>query len=205
MSSLFQSLTTLDPHWIYAVIFLVAFIENIFPPSPSDAIVVFGGALAGMEKGNFLAALASAAIGSTVGFMTMFLIGKWFGRKILETGKIKFIRPDVLHRSEAWFARYGYWLIVANRFLAGTRAVVPFFAGISVLDFTRTSVLSLVSSTLWYGILIYAGYSLGEHWEKVGFFLKTYSEAMTVLVVVVAVIIFVRYKQGRRSAKGGGV
>ncbi len=185
---------------MYAAIFLVAFIENIFPPSPSDAIVVFGGALAAMEKGNFLAALAAGAIGSTVGFMTSYGIGKWFGRVILEAGRIKFIRPEILHRSEAWFAAYGYWLIAANRFLAGTRAIVPFFAGIAGLNLVKTSVLSLVSSVLWYGILIYAGYSLGEHWEKVGFFLKTYSEVMTVIVVIVLAVLIVRFMKTR----GGG-
>jgi membrane protein DedA with SNARE-associated domain len=105
VSEFFQSLTSLDPAWIYAVIFLMAYIENIFPPSPSDAVVVFGGALAAMEKGHFILALLAGTVGSTLGFMTMYGIGRWFGKRVIETGKIKFIKLDTLHRMEHWFQK----------------------------------------------------------------------------------------------------
>ncbi|MBI1807538.1 MAG: DedA family protein [Ignavibacteria bacterium] len=193
MNDFIHHLASLDPIWVYAIIFFVAFVENIFPPSPSDAIVVFGGALAAMDRGNFVVALIAGTAGSTLGFMTMFSIGKWFGRKILEAGRIKFIRPEGLHKMEHWFLRYGYWLIVANRFLAGTRAVVSFFAGISELDFVKTSILSCVSSLFWYGILVYTGYSLGEHWEAVASYLKSYSEVMTGIILLAGLILLVRY------------
>lgn len=201
MNDLIHYLATLDPLWVYAIIFSVAFIENIFPPSPSDAIVVFGGALAAMDRGNLYIALVAGTAGSTVGFMTMFSVGKWFGRKILETGKITFIRPEGIHRMEQWFTRYGYWLIVANRFLAGTRAIVSFFAGISDLDFVKTSLLSLVSSLFWYGILVYTGYSLGEHWETVASYLKSYSEVMTGIMLLAGIVLAIRYYL-RKNSRG---
>jgi membrane protein DedA with SNARE-associated domain len=193
LNELFQTLLNLDPIWVYTAIFLVAFIENLFPPAPSDVLVVFGGALAAMEKGNLIVAYFAGTIGSTCGFIVMFLIGRWFGERILEQGKIKFIKKDGLHKFEHWFQKYGFGLIVANRFLTGTRAIVSFFAGISELDFKITTILSFVSSSLWYGILIYAGYSLGQHWERVGLYLKTYSIAITVLVTVIAVAVLIRY------------
>lgn len=193
MNDLIQFLFTLDPYWIYTIIFLVAFIENIFPPAPSDVLVVFGGALAAMGKGHFLIAFLAGAVGGTLGFMVMYGIGKWFGRKILETGKLKFIKLDELHKFEHWFAAYGYWLIIANRFLTGTRAVVSFFAGISELDFTKTSILSFFSSMVWYIILVYAGYSLGKNWEKVGYYLKTYSIIIAILIIAIILIVLVRY------------
>ena len=174
-------------------IFLVAFIENLFPPAPSDVLVVFGGALAAMDKGSLILAYFAGTIGSTCGFILMFLIGRWFGERILEQGKIKFIKKDALHKFEHWFQKYGFGLIIANRFLTGTRAIVSFFAGISELDFKITTLLSFVSSSLWYGILIYAGYSLGQHWERIGWYLKTYSIAITVLVTVIAAVALFRY------------
>ncbi len=185
------------------MIFLVAFIENVFPPSPSDAVVVFGGALAAMEKGNFFAALLAGSLGSSTGFVVVYFIGRWFGRTILEAGRIKFIQPALLHRVEHWFARYGYWIIVGNRFLAGTRAVVSFFAGISSLRLFKTALLSFLGSLLWYAILLYAGYSLGQHWEKVGFYLKTYSELVTAIVVVVLIFLVARSFYGNSSGKTG--
>ncbi len=201
MNELIQFLSTLDPWWIYTIIFLVAFIENIFPPAPSDVLVVFGGALAAMGKGHFFIALLAGATGGTLGFMVMYGIGKWFGHKILETGKIKFIKLDELHKFERWFASYGYWLIIANRFLTGTRAVVSFFAGMSELDFTKTSVLSFLSSMVWYTILVYAGYSLGKNWERVGYYLKTYSIVISILVIGIVLILVVRYLYKRHQLK----
>jgi membrane protein DedA with SNARE-associated domain len=193
LNELFQSLVSLDPSWVYVAIFVVAFIENLFPPAPSDVMVVFGGALAAMEKGNLIVAYFAGTIGSTCGFITMFLIGRWFGERILEQGKIKFIRRDKLHQFEGWFKKYGFWLIIANRFLTGTRAVVSFFAGISELDFKKTTILSFISSSLWYGILVYVGYSLGQHWENIGTYLKTYSIGISVLIALAVIGATVRY------------
>ncbi|MBA4311320.1 MAG: hypothetical protein C0417_01700 [Chlorobiaceae bacterium] len=193
MEELIQIITKLDPAWIYFTIFIVAFIENIFPPAPSDILVVFGGALAGMEKGNFVFAFLAGALGGTLGFMVMYSIGKWFGHTILEKGKIKFIKLDGLHKFERWFQKWGFWLIIGNRFLSGTRAVVSFFAGVSELDFKRTTLLSLISSVLWYAILVYAGYSLGQHWEQVGNLLKTYTIGVTIAIILIGTLSAIHY------------
>jgi len=193
LDDLIKSIATFDPIWIYATIFFVAYIENIFPPAPSDILVVFGGALAAMEKGNFLIAFFAGSVGGTLGFITMFAVGKWFGRKIIETGKIKFIKLDDLHNLEKWFVKWGFWIIVGNRFLSGTRAIVSFFAGMSELDFKKTAILSFISSSIWYAILVYAGYSLGHHWEKVNEYLRSYSYAVMILFIVAILFGVARY------------
>ncbi len=100
-----------------------------------------------------------------------------------------------------WFERYGYWLIVANRFLAGTRAVVAFFAGMSDLKLGATVALSFASSLLWNAVLVTAGFILGNNWERVGFYLSTYSQVVTGIVVLVIIILVIRYfstRNGRR-------
>jgi membrane protein DedA with SNARE-associated domain len=201
LSEFIQSLATLDPLWIYTALFLLAFIENIFPPSPSDVAIVFGGALAGMEKGNWVIAWFSGAIGATLGFMVMYGIGKWFGHKIIEKNKIKFLPIENIHKLEAWFTRYGYGIIIANRFLTGTRAIVSFFAGMSELDLLKTTILSFISSLTWYGILTYAGFSLGNNWEEIGFYLGTYTKIVTGVIIVVIAIFLIRYfiKKKNRS------
>ena len=192
MTDLLQYLTTLNPLWICFVVFLISYIENIFPPSPSDVVVVFGGALAGMGKASFVLALFSGVAGSTLGFATMYAIGKWFGRKIIETNSLKFIPREGIAKLESWFGKYGYWIIVGNRFLAGTRAVVSFFAGLSSLDFPKTTLLSFISSLAWYGILVYAGFSLGNHWQEIGLYLSTYSQIVTGLLIAAVVVFVVR-------------
>ena len=201
MHDLLQSFANLDPVWVYTIIFLIAYIENVFPPSPSDVVVVFGGALAAMQHGSFMAALLAGTFGSTLGFMTMYGVGKWFGRRIIETGKLKFIPIENIHRLESWFAKYGYWIIVANRFLAGTRALVSFFAGLSELNLLRTTLLSFISSLVWYSILVYGGYSLGPHWEKIGLYLSTYSEIVTGIIVFVVIAFAVKYLISKNNVK----
>jgi membrane protein DedA with SNARE-associated domain len=196
-----RSLALLDPMWMYVMIFAIAFIENIFPPAPSDVAVVAGGALAALEKGNFFIALLSGALGSTLGFMTMYAVGKWTGAHLLETGRIPFIKPASLRKLEQWFYRFGYWIIVANRFLAGTRAIVSFFAGMSRLPLVPVVILSFLSSVIWYGILVFAGYTLGEHWERVGSYLASYSEVVTGLVILGVALWFIRYVIKKRSAQ----
>ncbi len=183
--------------WVYAAIFFIAYIENIFPPSPSDIIIVAGGYLVGVGHIDFIVALLVATLGSTTGFMTMYKIGDWFGLKIIETGKIKFIPLESVHKVENWFRKYGYWLIVVNRFLSGTRAVVGFFAGMAEVKFVPTAALCFVSALVWNWILVYAGTLLGENWESIGFYLSTYSQIVTVLIVtgaIVATIIWYKRK-----------
>jgi membrane protein DedA with SNARE-associated domain len=201
LNEFIQWLFHLDPAWVYCIIFFFAFVENIFPPSPSDTIIVIGGALSALDKGNFLIALGSATLGSTLGFMTMYGAGKWFGNSIIEKGKLKFVSLESIHKIESWFAKYGYWLIIANRFLSGTRAVISLFAGVSNLDLTKTTALSFVSSLLWNGLLVYAGYALGRHWEEIGLYLAMYSEIVTGIIILLGAIFLIRYFLKRRSGK----
>jgi membrane protein DedA with SNARE-associated domain len=196
------SLQSLDPLWVYAALCGVAFIENLFPPSPSDVAVVFAGSLVGIGTLSFLPALVAATAGGTLGFVVMYRIGKAFGNRILERGKIPFLPPASVYRAEEWFRRYGYWLIAANRFLAGTRAVVSFFAGISELDLRRTTMLSAVSSLAWNAVLLGMGYTLGKNWERIGFYLTTYSQIVTGAVILVILFWVARYVYQRRNGEG---
>jgi len=188
-----QYLQTLSPFLIYVTVLSIAFIENIFPPFPSDVVVVFAGSLISLGQVGFVEILLLATAGSTVGFVVMYKIGNWFGDKILEQGRIKFIPVDAVKKVEAWFVKYGYWIIIANRFLAGTRAVVSFFAGLSELNLLKTTLLSFLSALVWNAILVSAGWYLGRHWERIGFYLNTYSQIVTGIIILVVLILVARY------------
>lgn len=201
IESLIAQLQQLDPLWVYVAVFVIAYIENIFPPSPSDLMIVAGGYLVGIGHIGFWPALIVATLGSTSGFMTMYKIGDWFGIRIIEGGRMKFLPLDSIHKVEEWFRHYGYWLIVINRFLSGTRAVVGFFAGMSEVRFVPTALLCFVSALLWNGLLVYAGTLLGENWETIGFYLSTYSQIVTVLLITGAVVLLVLWKK-RKGGNG---
>lgn len=197
-------LQQLDPAWIYAAIFFIAWVENVFPPSPSDMMVVFGGYLCWGGRAHISLTLDAAVIGSTLGFVTMYGIGYWFGEGILESGKLKFIPRPALHKVQAWVRKWGYWVIAANRFLAGTRAVVSFFAGMSEINLLRTTVLSFFSSLAWNAVLVFAGYTLGKNWRSIEFYLVTYSTAVTVATALVLLFLIVRALCRRRKARKEG-
>jgi membrane protein DedA with SNARE-associated domain len=186
LEDLIQYTQSVDPLLVYVIVFAVAYIENVFPPSPSDTIIVLGGSLVGIERVGFVETLLCATAGSTLGFMTMYKIGDWFGDKILEQGKIKFIPISGVRTVENWFQKHGYWLIVANRFLTGTRAVVSFFAGMAELNLARTTALCFLSALVWNAILVTGGFYLGKNWERIGFYLSTYSQVVTGILIVVA-------------------
>jgi membrane protein DedA with SNARE-associated domain len=180
----------LNPIWIYCFAGSIAYIENVSPPMPSDVILVAAGSLAELGRVNFALLLVLSTTGSTAGFLTMYKVGDWFGVRILEAGKFKYISLEKVHKVEARFKKYGYWVVIVNRFLAGTRAVVSFFTGMSELMLWRTAILSFLSSLLWNFILLFTGKKLGKNWREISFYLVTYGKIITVILILV-IIIFV--------------
>lgn len=201
MEEIVQQLSTWNPLWIYVAIAAFCFVENIFPPAPSDMLVVACGSFIGFGSVGFLPAVLLASAGSTVGFVAMYKIGDWFGLKIVETGKLKFIPVAQVRKVEGWFQRYGYVIIVANRFLSGTRAVVSFFAGLSELSLPKTILLSFISALAWNSILLYAGKELGENWRDISQYLQIYSRAITSVLVLAVLIVLGRYLYKKHDHK----
>ena len=181
-------IATFPPFWIYITLFFFAFIENLFPPSPSDVVTVIGGSLVGAGAINFLLALVFTTLGSILGFALMFYIGATIDKKLIHSGRFRFIPVESLNKVEVWFRKYGYFIVVVNRFMPGTRAVISFFAGISNLDPKRTITLCFVSALLWNAILLYLGFIFGDNVALVDEYLTTYQNI--VIAVTAAVVLF---------------
>ena len=123
----------------------------------------------------------------------MFYIGKYFGDHVVKIGKLKFISQEGLSKVDIWFSKYGYKLIVINRMLPGTRAVVSFFAGLYELDYLKTLSLAFISSLLWNSFIIELGVLLGNNIELIDYYLSTYSRIILLVTLLVAVIFIVKY------------
>ncbi|MEJ5286678.1 MAG: hypothetical protein CH6_0363 [Candidatus Kapaibacterium sp.] len=188
--------------WILAVAFFFQYIENLFPPSPSDVVLLFLGSLVGFEKVNFLPLLIVATIGSSAGFLTMFLLGKIFGERILDAGRFKFINPESLEKTRNWFNRWGYGIVVANRFLSGTRAVISFFAGLAKLSTWKSTILATVSALVWNFLILYAGMALGNNWRSAIRFLELYWKVVLILISIVALGYFIYTLWKKNNSRG---
>lgn len=185
-------ISQLAPFWIYVALFFFSFIENVFPPSPSDLVVVVGGSLIGTGELHFIPTLLVTTIGSVIGFMTLFVIGTQLDRKVIHAGKIKFISIDALNKVEQWFKKWGYWIILANRFLPGTRSVISFFAGLSELDFRKTALLAGISAFVWNTLIIYLGFVFGNNIEIIDRYLSAYKNIAWIITALVVALIALR-------------
>lgn len=198
----FLSSPYISPWLILAVAFFFQYIENLFPPSPSDVVLLFLGSLVSFNKVDFIPLLIVATIGSALGFFTMFIVGKLLGEKILDTGRFKFITPESLAKTRSWFNRWGYGIVVANRFLSGTRAVVSFFAGIAKLSTIKSTLLASISAFVWNFLILYAGKTLGNNWRAAIHFLELYWKIVLIVIIIVVTGYFVYSRLKRSNARG---
>jgi len=193
-------ISTLDTGYIYLILFFFAFIENVFPPSPSDVVVIIGATLISSTSAGFIPILLITSIGSALGFILMYLVGNFFGDKILRSGKLKFISPESLDSTSKWFNKYGYYLILVNRFLPGTRSVISFFTGIHKLKVSKTFLFALISAFAWNVVIIFMGMELGKNVSLIDKYLSTYSTIIILLTAVVIFIFAVRYFLKKRKS-----
>ena len=202
MEHFLETLVSLNPIWVYAVAMTVAYLENIFPPLPSDIVLVAAGYLCATGQVDFGLILILSTIGSATGFVTMYKIGSWFGLKVVETQKIKFLNLEQIHKVENWFTKYGYFVVIGNRFLAGTRAVISFFTGMANLSFWKTTTLAFLSSLMWNFILLYSGKAVGSNWRSLSPYLDTYGFVVILFTFIVFLLFIVRgYIKNRNKSR----
>lgn len=192
-------LGSVDAVWIYLILFFFSFIENIFPPSPSDVVVIVGASLISNTTLGFIPILLITSFGSSAGFILMYYMGKLFGDRILNKGKIKFLNQDDIKKTELWFQKYGYKLIIANRFLPGTRSVISFFSGVCELNIIKTFVAATISAFLWNILIIYLGITLGNNITEIDYYLATYSKIIILVTLILILFFIVRYFIKRKN------
>jgi membrane protein DedA with SNARE-associated domain len=193
-------LQSLSPVGVLALMFFIAYVENIFPPAPSDVALVFAGTLVGLGVVGFAPALIMATLGSTFGFMTAYILGRYFEQHFISGRYHRYLPVNAIHQVERLFNRFGYGVIVANRFLAGTRAIVSFFAGMSKMNLPMTTLLSAVSAAVWNSLLLYLGIVFADNWREAAQYLATYSKVATVVVAAAVVIFLWWFFRKRRGA-----
>ncbi|MFC2103492.1 DedA family protein [Bacteroidota bacterium] len=196
-----NNISNFTPIGIYLTLFAFSLIENVFPPSPSDFVVVVGGSLVSTGVVDFFPTLIFTTVGSLIGFMILFYFGGTVDRKVVHSGKYKHIPINAVEKVETWFKRYGYYVILINRFLPGTRSVISFFAGMSNLDVKKTAILASISALVWNAIIIYLGYIFGNNVTVVDKYLSTYSNIAIGLTVVVVLFLIIKFIIGKKKTK----
>jgi membrane protein DedA with SNARE-associated domain len=177
----------------YAGVFLLLFIENIFPPLPSEVVAPFCGYAAARGALNIVGVIAAAVLGSMVGQMPWYYAGWLLGRRRIESlaarhGRWLTVTPHEVDRVFDWFARYGAASVFFGRMIPAIRAVISLPAGIDRMPLWKFLAFSLAGTTLWMGGLAYAGYRLGKNYQLVEVYLGPGTKIIAGLVVLVYLV-----------------
>lgn len=169
---------TLSPLSIYIIFSLVAYFENVIPPLPGDVLIAFGGYLAAEKIVGFVPLLLITTIASVFGFMSMYMIGAYFGDKIKVQRRrfwlMRFVDVKYYDKAKKWMQKWGQGIILSNRFLAGTRSIISLTSGITRTKFYPTVINATISSLIWNFLLLGFGWIVHENWEIIGHYLNLY-------------------------------
>ncbi len=203
LDELIEWIFTLSAMSIYTIYFLMAYLENVIPPIPGDLFIVFGGYLAAEQIVSYTSLLILTTIASVLGFMTMYGFGSFWGYRIDEHRDkfwlMRIIDVKYFDRGKRWMQKWGQWVIVANRFLAGTRSVIALSAGIYRTKVNYTIISSAVSSVLWNAILLGFGWLVHENWKVIGDYLGFYGWVILIIIVTSVLARFVYTRIHRKK------
>ena len=170
--------------------------ENIFPPAPGDMVVVLGAFLAGTGRLSFIMVFISTTAGSLLGFLILFRLGSYLGRRFFIERNYFFFKKDHINRVGNWFKKYGYFIIALNRFFPGVRSVISIAGGIYKLETKKVVYLALISCSLWNIVWMSIGYTLGTNWnvveKKLSYIFARYNMVLFSLFLVLIIYVAIR-------------
>jgi len=165
LDSLFAWLTALPPAALYLVLAATAAVENVFPPFPSDTVVAFGSFIAARGHGSAVGSFLATWAGNIAGAMFMYALGRRYGASRLIARLSKGQGGGAEARIRAWYGQRGIWALAFSRFLPGVRALVPPIAGALRVPPLRAATAMALASGLWYGVITYFAFRVGDSWE----------------------------------------
>jgi membrane protein DedA with SNARE-associated domain/uncharacterized tellurite resistance protein B-like protein len=158
----------LPPVAVYTVLALLAAIENVIPPVPSDAAVALGAFLSNRGVTTPAGVFFVTWISNLAGAAAVYFVARRYGRKLFATATgRRLLAPRSLAIIEREYLRFGVVGIFVSRFLPGIRAVVPPFAGLVNLSPLRTLVPMGIASAIWYGGITILGVVIGAEWDRI--------------------------------------
>ncbi|MBH8556265.1 DedA family protein [Nostocaceae cyanobacterium CENA357] len=175
----------------YWGIALLMFVENLFPPIPSELIMPLAGftARATPDKLNVFGVFFAGLFGSVVGALIWYYPGKFFSEKRLKTladkyGKWLAISSEDITKANGWFYRQGKKAVLIGRLVPGIRTLISIPAGITSMPLLPFIFYTTLGSAVWVGLLTYSGYVLGSQYELVDKYLAPVSKIVLGILVL---------------------
>jgi membrane protein DedA with SNARE-associated domain len=177
-------------------------LENVFPPIPSELILLLTGFNVSEGRFDFVSGVIAATVGSIVGAYFLYAIGRVVHEDRLEkllagVGKYLGLKKADVHKGFRWFERHGTAVVLFGRLVPVVRSVVSIPAGAEKVPITRFTVLTAAGSLVWNIIWVAVGWGLGDRWEQAGMW-GDYLQYGVVTAILAGLIIFVIHARRRR-------
>ena len=188
----------LGPVWVYTPLFLIVFIETglvFFPFLPGDSLLFAAGVFSAPGGGLNLAATlivfyAAAILGNTSNSW----IARFFGSRIIDSGKVKQLTPERMAKLDTFFEKYGGLTIIITRFMPFFRTFAPFIAGTGHMNFGKFTIFNAIGGISWVSLFVLVGYFFGgipfvqEHFEIIVLGIVAVSVAPAIIGAVKAAL-----------------
>lgn len=185
---------------------LLVAIESLFPPIPSEIILPLAGFTASRGSFSLVGAIIATTIGSLVGALGLYYLGRYVGLARLRrwADKVPLMSSDDVDKAMIWFGKHDKIAVLTGRFVPIVRSLVSIPAGVERMHLGLFLLLTLIGSGIWNSLFIILGFVLGENWTVVEGFMGQYSRLILVVAVLaIAVIIVLRIRRYRREQRAG--
>ena len=208
--SMQEFILTIMEQFGYIGVFLLIAIENIFPPIPSEVILLFGGFMTTYTKLNIVIMIIAATLGSILGAIVLYYIGKIFNKDRLKKiisgkiGKILRLKNSDIDKADKWFDTKGNKTVFFCRFIPIVRSLISIPAGMSEMPMCKFLVYTTFGSLIWNTVLVVIGSIVGENWTSILTIFDTYSSIVVVVIAIIFVICVYLFYRNRLNNKKKG-
>ena len=181
-----MDVTSLISSFSYGAIFVLMIGNGIANFPSSQLLYLIAGYFVSTGSLLFIPTIIAGALGNTLGNIVTFLLvkkyDKPFARKLLMMDEVTFTKVhSALHTT---FSKRGLWYIFIGKLIPSVKAFIPVLAGLANTRTRITSLLFLLSSTIWAIGITTLGYYFGKNVTLKSFTLISLIIGGTILFIV---------------------
>jgi membrane protein DedA with SNARE-associated domain len=181
------------------VIFTAQLLGIFGLPIPDELLLTAAGDLVRRGALDGRACLLAAILGCMSGITVSYVLGRTLGCAAVT--RLSRGHEQTVGRTQAWFRRFGAWLLAFGYFIPGVRHVTAIAAGSAPMPFARFAAFAYPGAVLWSTTFVALGYYAGEHARDVFASVRPHVTAAAItLAVVAAVYALVATRRDRANA-----